>query len=296
MEKVNRWALEKYRVLTKSTIITVLNELEASISGKGTVHALLSPSDAYALASRFKNVLDKYPFFKRKHHRILRAIIDRCGEAYYKKDPSKLYVSREVVDQWSYSFYILPDVMPEYLRPLLQFKILEPSDKPEYVYKISDDFFHLMGPVAQYLIVPVDTRKFTEMMAIASGISSIYVMAMAVKNRKLLERKVVIPWFVKLPMIYTLTGLEPDTMNIRNILEISRINYIDKYFVIVKGIPVEWWRSVRAEAFEFMANNTIIEDAVPIGYKLNKLWIRVHEEGVRRYVRWLRWRYERRYR
>lgn len=287
---VNKWALRNYKSLTKFVVKTILNELETNISRKN-----LGSSDAYALASRFKGVLYRYPFFKRKHLRILNSIVDRCGEAYYEKDPSKLYITKEIIEEWSRSFYIPMDMILEYLRPLLQFRILESSDKPRCVYRINETFFHLLGPVAQYLVTPIDTEKFAEMMAVVSGISSVYVMAMAVKNRRHLDRKVVIPWFVKLPMIYTLTGLDPSTLNIRNILEISRVNAVDNYFVIERNAPVEWWRSVRAEAFEYMADNTIIEEAVPNGYKLNALWIKVHEKGVRRYIEWWRWRHGQRY-
>jgi len=290
------WALKNYRPLTEYTIFSVLDELEANIAGAKKHHVLSSLSDVYALASRFKNVLYKYPFFKKKHLRILRAIIDRCGEAYYTKDMMKLYISKEVVEEWSIAFQIPPNKIYDYLTPLLRFNILRPSNNPRYVYKIDANFFQLMGPVAQYLVVPVDTRRFAEMMAVASGISSVYVIATAVRSKRFIEGKPLIPWFLKLPMIYTLTGLEPNTTKIKDVLELGRINAVDNYFVIERGAPVEFWRSVRAEAFEFMADNYVIEQAISNGYKLNRLWVRMHEEGVRRYVRRLRERYERRYR
>lgn len=292
---VNRWALKNYRMLTGETMLAVFDELRVHIGGARSPHVLSGTTDAYALASRFKGVLYKYPFFKKKHLRILRAIIDRCGEAYYRKDPSKLYISKAVVEEWSTSFYIPMEKITEYLRPLQIFGILKQSSDPKYVYKVSDEFFQLMGPVAQYLVVPVDTRQFAEMMAVASGVSSVYVIATAMQNRGLIG-KPLIPWFLKLPMIYTLSGLEAGSTKIRDILEIPRINAVDNYFVIERGAPVELWRSIRAEAFEFMSDNYVIEQAIPDGYKLNRLWVKMHEEGVRRYVRRLRERYERRYR
>jgi len=225
----------------------------------------------------------------------LRAIIDRCGEAYYKKDPSKLYISRAVVDEWSTSFYIPMERINEYLKPLQIFSILKPSDDPNYIYRVGDEFFQLMGPIAQYLVTPIDTRRFAEMMAVASGVSSVYVIATAMQKRIRVD-KPLIPWFLKLPMIYTLSGLEAGTTRIRDVLEIPRINAVDSYFVIERGAPIELWRSIRAEAFEFMSDNYVIEQAIPNGYKLNRLWVKMHEEGVRRYVKRFRERYERRYR
>ncbi len=291
----NRWALKNYRVLTEETMLAVFDELRAHIGGARTQHVLSSTTDAYALASRFKGVLYRYPFFKKKHLRILRAIIDRCGEAYYRKDPSKLYIAKSVVEEWSAVFHIPLDRITEYLRPLQTFGILRQSDDPKYVYRVSNEFFQLMGPVAQYLVIPVDTRRFAQMMAVANGISSVYVIATAMRNRRLMD-KPLIPWFLKLPMIYTLSGLEPGGTKIRDVLEIPRVNAVDNYFVIERGVPVELWRSIRAEAFEFMSDNYVIEQAVPDGYKLYRLWVRMHEEGVRRYARRLRERYERRYR
>ncbi len=276
-------------------MLAVFDELRAHIGGVSSPHVLSSTTDAYALASRFKGVLYKYPFFKKKHLRILRAIIDRCGEAYYKKDPSKLYISRAVVDEWSTSFYIPMERINEYLKPLQIFSILKPSDDPNYIYRVGDEFFQLMGPIAQYLVTPIDTRRFAEMMAVASGVSSVYVIATAMQKRIRVD-KPLIPWFLKLPMIYTLSGLEAGTTRIRDVLEIPRINAVDSYFVIERGAPIELWRSIRAEAFEFMSDNYVIEQAIPNGYKLNRLWVKMHEEGVRRYVKRFRERYERRYR
>lgn len=294
--RANKWALKNFRKLTEYTALSIFDEIEANISGTGKAHILNNPDDAYALASRFKNVLFRYPFFKKKHHRILRAIIDRCGEAYHKKDLSRLYISKEVVEQWSYAFRIPPEKMMDYLYPLLQFHILERSDVKKYVFKVTNSFFQLTGPTARYLIMPVDTRKFSEMMSVTSGISSIYVIATAIKSKRFIERKTLIPWFLKLSMIYTLSGLEPRKNTIRDILEISRINDVDEYFVIEKRFPVELWRSIRVEAFEFMGDNAIIEQAIPDGYRLNRLWVRMHEEGVRRYIRLILRRYDRKFR
>lgn len=292
---VNTWALKGYRALTRETIAAIFDELQAHIAGAKAQHVLPSTSDALALATRFKGVLYRYPYFKKKHLRVLHAVIDRCGEAYYYKDPSKLYISKAVVEEWVASFGIPAERVAEYLWPLQLFGILQQSSDPNYLYRVSDSFYRLMGPVAHYLVVPVDTRRFAEMMAVASGISSVYVIATALQ-RRLQEDRPVIPWFLKLPMIYTLSGLEAGAMRIRDVLEIPRINAVDNYFVIERGAPVEWWRSVRAEAFEFMTDNYVIEQAVPNGYKLSKLWVRMHEEGVKRYVQRVRERIERRYR
>jgi len=293
---MNRWAVKHYKSLTEHTILAILNELEANIAGIKKQHILTSPNDAYALASRFKNVVYKYRFFKTKPQRILRSIIDRCGEAYYKKDLTTLYIPKKVIKEWSLVFRIPLEKIYDYLAPFLRFKILRPSDRPRYVYKIDMNFFQLVGPVAQYLVTPIDTRRFAEMMAVTSGITSIYVIATAVKSRKFAKSKPLIPWFLKLPMIYTLSGLEIGGTRIRDILELSRVNAVDSYFVIERGVPVELWRSIRTEAFEFMSDNYIIEQAIPNGYKLNKLWVLVHEEGIQRYIKRLRERYERRYR
>lgn len=292
---VNAWALKYYKPLTEETILTIMDELEAGIAGAKKQHIFSSPSDAYALASRFKNILYKYPFFKKKHVRILRAIVDRCGEAYYKREPAKLYIPNTIVEEWSYSFQIPLDRIQDYLAPMLRLGILERSDRPDHVYKICNNFFQLVGPVAQYLVMPVDTRRFTEMMAITNGVASVYVIATAVKNSKYVEGGPLIPWFLKLPMIYTLSGLEPGTTKIRDILELERINAVDNYFVIQRNVPVEWWRSIRVEAFEYMTDNNVIEQAVSNGYRWTNIWVRVHEESVKRYVKRERERYERKY-
>jgi len=294
---VSRWALKHYKPLAEETILAVMDELEAGIAGANKPHIFSSPEEAYALASRFKNALYRYQFFKKKHLRILRAIIDRCGEAYHYKDTTKLYISKNVVEEWSRDFEIPPDRIQEYLAPLTTFGILEHSDRPDHIYRVSNRFFQLVGPVAQHIVMPVDTRRFTDMMAVVSGAASVYVIATAVKSRgNVVSSGPLIPWFLKLPMIYTLSGLVPGTTKIRDVLELARINAVDNYFVKERGAPVEWWRSIRTEAFEFMADNNIIEHAVSNGYKLSTPWVRVNEEGVKRYVRRLRERYERIYR
>ncbi len=292
---VNPWALKNYKALAEETMLAIFDELQAHINKVETPHILSSITDAYALASRFKGVLYKYPFFKKKHLKILRAIIDRCGEVYHSKDLSKLYISKATVEEWSNSFYIPIERITEYLRPLQIFNILKPSDDSNYIYRVSNEFFQLIGPVAQYLVIPVDTKRFTEMMAIVSGISSVYVIATGVQHRELID-KPLIPWFLKLPIIYTLSGYEPTTDTIRDVLEITRVNDVDNYFVIEKGFSVELWRSIRVEAFEFMSDNYIIEQAVPNGYKLYNLWVRMHEEGIKRYARRVSERLEKRYR
>lgn len=283
---LSTWPLKKYKHLTKYTIFNIYDELRGHIVGSNRPLILNNLNDALALASRFRDVIYKYPFFKKKHLRILRAIIDRCGEAYYKQDVLKLYITKEVIKEWAYSFQIPLDRIHEYLDPFIKFCILESSDRQGYIYKISSDFFRLIGPLARYLVVPVDIRRFVEIMAVMSGVSSVYVMAKTAK----------IPWFVKLSMIYTFSGLNPDTMRVNQVLEIQRINYVDEYFIFKKNFPVEWWRSIRMEAFEYMTGNMVIEDVVPHGYRLNALWVRMHEAGARRYVERLRERYRSEYR
>jgi hypothetical protein len=294
--KANKWVLEHYKPLTKETVLAIMDEIEAHIIGAKSRRVLSSLSEAYALASRFEGVLYR-PFYKQKPMRILRAIIDRCGEAYYKKNPDKLYIRKEVVDNWMEVFNIPPERAREYLAPLICFRILEPSDKPEYMYKVGMKFFQLVGSAAQYYIAPVDAKRYREMTAIANGISSIYVVAHAVKSKEYIKGPR-IPWFLKLSMVYTLSGLENigTQIRIKDILELERINDVDSHFVNERGYSSEYWRSIRTEAFEFMTSNDIIEDATPEGYKLNKLWVKMHEEGVNRYIQRLRERYEKRYR
>jgi len=287
---INIWALKHYRALTEETVLAVLDELKAQISGGGS-RVFNSLSDAYALASRFRDVIYRYRFFKTKPLRILWAIVDRCGEAYYYRDPQRLYISKEVVEQWIYSFGIPVEKTQNYLRPMLNHRILVSSDDPQYMYKVGDEFFQFVGHAAARYLMPTDPRYSRGMGAVISGLMSVYVMATSVKLRRSVGEKPLIPWFVKLPMIYTLTGLEPNTMKIRDVLEIARINYVDNYFVKGLGAPVEWWRSVRTEAFDFMLSNDVIEQAVQNGYKLYNLWVRIHEEGVRRYVERVRKRF-----
>jgi hypothetical protein len=293
--RVNKWALEHHRPLTEETILAIMDEIEAHIVGNKDKKVLSNIEEAYALASRFEGLLYR-PFFKQKPMRILRSIIDRCGEAYYEKNPEKLYICKEIVDEWINVFKIPMERVREYLAPLLRFSILEPSDRSEFLYKVGTNFFKLVGPVAQYLIVPIDARRYKEMSAVTSGISSIYVVTHAVKSERYIEGGPRIPWFLKLPMIYTLSGLDSEKIQIKDMLELRRLDNVDRYFVLEKGFPVELWRSIRVEAFEFMTSNNVIEDTTPEGYKLNRLWVKMHEEGVKRYVQRLRERYERRYR
>lgn len=290
---INEWALKYYKALTMHTVLSISDELEARIAGTRSPRVLSSIEEAYALASRFKNVLYRYPYFKKKHQRILWAIVDRCGEAYHTRDLSKLYITKDVINEWSQVFSIPQERISEYLRPLFLYNILESSNKEGSIYKINDNFYRMTGPIAQYLVEPTDTRKFVDAMAALSGLSSIYVMTASVRLGGNLEERSIIPWFVKLPMIYTLSGLNSETLKIEDFLDFKKVNAVDNYFVIIKGRPVEWWRSIRTEAFGFMADNAIIEQPTPNGYKLNKLWVRMHEEGVRRYIKRIRERYER---
>jgi hypothetical protein len=282
---VNVWALKHYRGLTKETILAAMDELEAHIAGTKKVKFLPSKDDAYTLAKRFKGVLYR-PFLKQKPMRMIQALIDRCGQAYRDKNPELLYISKETVDEWVAVFQIPPERVNDYIRPLLILKILEPSDRREYVYKVSQDFFRLVGEPAQYLadIRPSDPVKFKESMEVVSGVASIYVLSHSVKASQHVEEGTRIPWFLKLAMIYTLSGLDPVSMRIRGVLEPARINAVDNYFVFKKDFPVELWRSIRVDAFTYMTENSIIEGTRGDGYELNTLWVRLHEEGVRRFV------------
>jgi len=294
--KVNRWALKHYKPLTEETMSALMDEIEAHIVGTKSKAVFSSLSEIYALASRFKGIVYKHPYIKKKHERILRSIIDRCGEAYYEKDLNKLYISKEIVEEWMEIFRIPSERMREYLRPLQHTRILEPSDKPEYSYKINSNFFQIVGPAAQYFVIPVDTEKFAGMTAVASGLTSIFVITHTIKSRKYAEEGLLIPSFLRLAMTYTISGLDPGRMQIEDVLEIGRINVVDNYFVIEKRYPSELWRSIRMEAFDLMFDNIIIEGQTSEGYKLNKLWVKMHEEGVKRYVRRIRERHEKRYR
>lgn len=293
--RVNEWALNNYKSLTRETVLATMAEIEAHVSGAKKKTVLSSPNEAYVLASKFSDVLYR-PFFKQKPLRIIWAIVDRCGEAYYEKNLDKLYISKEVVDAWIHDFFIPPERVEEYLVPLRYLGILESSERPGYLYKISGKFFQLIGPFAQSLIVPIDAKKYKEMMRVVSGITSVYVIAHAVKSKEYTGGLPRIPWFLKLSMIYTLSGLEPGGTKIRDLLELKRINTVDNYFVISRGVPVELWRSIRTEAFGFMVSNNIIEDATPEGYRLNALWVKIHEEGVKRYIERIIYRIERRIR
>jgi hypothetical protein len=289
---VNRWALKHYKGLTEETILTAMDELEAHIANTKKVKFLSSKDEVYALAKRFKGVLYR-PFFKQKPMRIIQALIDRCGQAYHDKNPELLYISKRTVDEWVTVFQIPPEKANDYIRPLLVVKILEPSDRREYVYKVSQEFFRLVGEPAQYVVDvrPSDPVKYKESTEVVSGIASIYVLSHSVRISQQVKEGTRIPWFLKLAMIYTLSGFDSVNNKIRSVLESARINAVDNYFVIEKGFPVELWRSIRVDTFTYMTENNIIEDTTRDGYKLNALWTRLHEEGVRRFVQRIRARY-----
>ena len=289
---VNRWALKHYKGLTEETILTAMDELEAHIANTKKVKFLSSKDEVYALAKRFKGVLYR-PFFKQKPMRIIQALIDRCGQAYHDKNPELLYISKRTVDEWVTVFQIPPEKANDYIRPLLVVKILEPSDRREYVYKVSQEFFRLVGEPAQYVVDvrPSDPVKYKESTEVVSGIASIYVLSHSVRISQQVKEGTRIPWFLKLAMIYTLSGFDSVNNKIRSVLEPARINAVDNYFVIEKGFPVELWRSIRVDTFTYMTENNIIEDTTRDGYKLNALWTRLHEEGVRRFVQRIRARY-----
>lgn len=278
---VNLWALYHYRDLVAESITAAFDEVENVIARRGQGSVLRSQSDAYALASRFRGLLYKHPYFRKKHIKILRAVVDRCGEAYLSRDVEKLYISKATVNEWIRVFDISPERLQEYLYPLQVFGVLQQSDKQDHLYRVTDPFFSLVGPVARHLVSPTDTRQFAEVMAVVSGLASLYVVGVGTRRRVQLPTA---PWFLKLSMTYTLAGLVPGTLTIDGVLSINRIHGVDNYFVMNKGIPVEFWRSVRTEAFEFMTDNRVIEDAESDGYRLNSLWVRVHEGGVKRYV------------
>ena len=289
---VNKWALKYYRELTEETVLTAMDELEAHIAGAKKVKFLSTKDDAYALAKRFKGVLYR-PFLKQKPIKIIQALIDGCGQAYHDKNPDLLYISKDTVDEWIAVFQIPPERANDYIRPLLILKILEPSDRREYMYKVSQDFFRLVGEPAQYLVDArlSDPAKFRESMEIVSGIASIYVVSHSVKASQQVKEGARIPWFLKLAMIYTLSGLDPASNRIRDVLEHARIHAVDNYFVVEKGFSIEFWKSTRVDAFTYMTENSIIENTTRNGYKLNTLWVHLHEEGVKRYIQRSRARY-----
>lgn len=294
MIEVSRWAIKNHKGLVKDTIITIFEEIKHAVTGNAPSKIVRSLTDAYALASRFRGVLYKHPYFKKKHGRILHSIIDRCGEAYYKRDPGVLYIPERVIEEWAHVFQIPMERIKSYVSPLLTLGILSHSDRPGYVYRISNTFFDLVGPVAQHLIVPVDTKRFAEMMSVVSGLVSVYVVGLGTREELQIPT---IPSFLKLSMVYTLAGLTDDrSIRIDDVLRLKRVDYVDNYFVRKLQRPVELWRSIRTEAFEFMTINKVIEEPTGDGYRLNTLWVRAHEEGIRRYIRRLRERYERIYR
>lgn len=293
----NRWALENYRALVYETIMAVREEVGSWVTG-GRGRVLTSLNDAYALAARFKGVIYRYPYFQRKHVRIIHALIDRCGEDYRNRQQKRIYISDEVLNEWSEAFGIPHNRLSEYLWPLLALGILVPSDRPDYRFKVSDEFFRLVGPVAANLVAtsPTSPQNFSEVTAIVNGIASIYVMSSPLRIIGQTKKEVrVMPWSFKLAMIYTLSGLQQGSnlnrVVISDALESSRVNTVDNYFVVEKSKPVELWRSIRTEAFEILTDNKIIEGTTATGYKLNSLWVRMHEEGVRRYL----WRQRQRY-
>jgi len=278
----NKWALEHYKPLTEEVILTLYDELQAHFAGKGRQR--FNRNEVYALASKFRDILYRYPYFKKKPLRILWALVDRCGEAYYKRDPTKLYIPEAVVMEWSADFHIPLDRIKEYIDPLLLYRILVNSDNPSYAYKVGDEFFQLVGPIAQHLVKPVDPNQFSDVIGIVGGVVAVYIIATSVKLQKQVGVKPLIPWVLKLPMIYTLTGLDPQSkigsVRIRPVLDTQTIDAVDKYLVVERGIPVELYRSIRTEAFSYMASNRILEN----GYVWNGLWRRLHEIGVERYL------------
>jgi len=289
---INMWALKNYKHIIIETIEVALNEIKTHITGSKSSTILPSPGEAQALASRFTGVLP-WPFLKYKPYRILWTIISRCGKAYYEMNPTELYIGKDVVNQWVEEFQIPRERVKEYLAPLIDYGVLEFSDKPEYLYRVRGDFFYLVGPIAQaqYSISPEDPEKpkrYIDTTMVLDGIMAIYIITKAKR----------VPWSLKLPMIYTISGLEPGEFKIRDILEIERVNAVDNYLVNERGLGKELVWSIKTAAFRLMISNRIIEGVVERrGYKLYGPWVRVHEEGVRRfYIRRFREWYERRFR
>lgn len=275
------WVLNNYKHLVADTVLVAVNEVENVITKNKPGTVIRSSVEAYSLASKFKGVLYRHPYLKKRHARIMMSIIDRCGEAYVTKDLDKLYISRETLEEWVRVFSINANNLENYLYPLQLFGIIERSDRPEYVYRVTNGFFSLVGPVSRHLIVPVHTSEFINTMSVVSGLASLYAIGYGIKRG---VSKPVVPWFLKLAMIYTLSGLNPSTMKVDAVLSASRVNAVDNYFVIELGFPVELWRCIRTEAFEYMVDAKVIEGTANSGYRLSDLWVRVHEEGVRRYV------------
>lgn len=292
--EINRWAIREHKGLVKSVVVTIFEEIKNVVTSNAPSKILQSENDAHALASRFRGVLYRHPYFKKKHIRILHSIIDRCGEAYSEKKSDKLYISEKVLNEWAHVFQIPTERIREYVFPLVTFNILSNSNRPGYVYVVSDTFFNLVGPVARHLVMTVDPSKFAEMMGVVNGLASIYVVGSGTRRELQVPT---IPSFLKLSMIYTLAGLNTSHGDIRidGVLKIRRIDAVDNHFVIELQKPVELWRSIRTEAFEFMTSNKVIERPATDGYSLNMLWVKAHEEGVRRYVQRLKERYERAY-
>lgn len=277
------WVMKNYREMVKETILAIYEEIKGVLVSNVPGTIIKSSQDAYALASRFEGVLYKHPYFMKKHIRILNAIIDRCGEAYHYKVPDKLYVSNEIVDKWEREFNIPKGSINRYLKPLMRVGILIPSDRPEYRYRISNTFFELTGPVAQYLINPDATKEFINAVSAASGLASIHVVKEGTREE---SKTPTVPSFLKLSMVYTLAGLKKvseEGAEIDDILHLKTIHFVDNILVREQRVPVEWLRSVRVEAFDYMIANRVIEDTVSDGYRLNELWVRMHEEGIRRY-------------
>lgn len=279
--RANLWALKHHNDIVKETVLATLEEIENVITNK-RFGVLRDVSEAYVLASKFEDLVYRHPYFRKKHINILSAIIDRCGEAYSKSNYNLLYISENVLSEWVNSFKIDPAHLNHYLDPLFVFGILQRSDQPNYVYRITDEFFRLMGPVALALVRSTTLEEFPQMMSIVSGLASIYVVGVGTRRSVSVPT---IPRFLRASMAYTLAGLDGHTMKIDSILKIRRVNDVDSYFVRDRGLPVELWRSIRTQAFSFMVRNKIIERGMSDGYELSSVWVRIHEEGVKRYVR-----------
>ncbi|MEM1510457.1 MAG: hypothetical protein QW290_08020 [Sulfolobales archaeon] len=283
------WALNNHRNISKQTILLIYSDIINVIREGKPGSVVSNKTDAYALASKFEGVIYRYPYFRRKHIRVLYAIIDRCGDAYLKREPLELYISKEVLKEWGESMRIELGKLLEYLSPLQQLNVLQRSDKPGYEYRISEEFFRLVGPIA---------ARGTDLHGVAgalNGLTSVYAVANGVR---LNINMPTIPSFLRVAMALTLSELNEATYQkavINRVLSTARINEVGRYFVEHRKYPRELWRSVKEEALDFMDKNKIIEGYVGDGYELNTLWVRAHEAGVVRYIHLEveRWRFQR---
>lgn len=293
--RINCWALWNYRPITRELILSINDDLRNVMSGKKP-SILSNLTEAYAFASRFSDVVYKYPYFKKKSLKIIEAIIYSCGEAYRDKKDT-VYISERTVKDWLDAFNIDPSKRSEYLEPLIEFKILTQSKYGNYIYSVDSGFCQLVGPAAQVLtakeskdLTSSSTEQFEHAVADINGLLSLHLLAVAAGNEMVGGKGPKIPVFVKLATAYTVVNLKDlgrNNFKIDRELKLDEVNYVDRCFAsyyIQNGIPIERWMSRKVETFEFMIGNHIIEHLLLDGYKLNETWARFHEIAVKRYV------------